>query len=47
MEMRIAGQEVHLQEKQSIRFRADVPHVYQTGSDESCQVYNIIFYPNN
>ncbi len=43
----IGGKEVFLQERQSIRFRADVPHTYHNGSEEECTVYNVIFYPDN
>ena len=43
----IGGKEVFLQERQSIRFGADVPHAYRNVSDEVCTVYNVIFYPDN
>lgn len=46
LQMEIGGRKITLGEKQSIRFRADVPHVYHNGSDESCLVYNVIFYPD-
>ena len=45
--MVIGGKEVLLQEKQSIRFRADVSHVYHNASKKACAAYNVIFYPNN
>lgn len=44
LEMAIGGEQVVLQEKQSIRFRADIPHGYYNVSDQPCHVYNIIFY---
>lgn len=42
----IGGKEVLLQEKQSIRFGADISHVYHNVSDKACAVYNVIFYAN-
>ena len=42
----ISGKEVLLQEKQSIRFGADISHGYYNVSDKSCAAYNVIFYPN-
>ena len=47
LKMVIGGKEVQLQEKQSIRFRADVSHGYYNVSDKSCAAYNVIFYPNS
>ena len=47
LKMVISGKEIVLQEKQSIRFGADVPHVYHNNSNEMCTVYNVIFYPDN
>ena len=47
LKMVIGGKEVLLQEKQSIRFRADVSHAYHNVSDKACAAYNMIFYPNN
>ncbi len=47
LKMAIGGDEVLLQEKQSIRFGADISHAYHNVSDEICAVYNVIFYPNN
>ena len=47
LKMVIGGKEVLLQEKQSIRFGADISHVYHNISDKSCAAYNVIFYPNN
>ncbi len=44
--MTLGDKEVCLQEKQSLRFEADIPHVYHNGSDKACVVYNVIFYPD-
>lgn len=44
LKMVIGGEEVVLQERQSIRFLADVPHAYYNVSSETCHVYNVIFY---
>ena len=38
------GKEVIIKEKQSIRFRDDIPHQYNNPFDEMCAAYNIIFY---
>lgn len=45
LKMTIGGKEVFLPERQSIRFGADVPHVYHNVSDKACSAYNVIFYP--
>lgn len=37
---------VDVGERQAVRFRADMPHVYQNLSESGCEVYNTIFYPN-
>lgn len=47
LKMVIGGKEVFLQERQSIRFDADVSHAYHNVSDKVCTVYNVIFYPNS
>jgi len=47
LKMVIGREEVLLQEKQSIRFRADISHAYHNVSDKACAAYNVIFYPNN
>ena len=47
LKMEIGGKKVLLQEKQSIRFEADISHAYHNVSDKACAVYNVIFYPNN
>ncbi len=39
--------EMILEEKQAIRFRADIPHAYHNPFGEPCTVYNIIFYPSH
>lgn len=45
LEIVINGKELSLQERQSIRFRADVPHAYRNISGGMCIAYNVIFYP--
>ena len=45
--MVVGGKEVCLQERQSLRFGADVSHAYHNVSDRECTVYNVIFYPNS
>lgn len=47
LKMIIGEKEVVLQEKQSLRFGADISHTYHNVSDEVCTVYNVIFYPVN
>lgn len=47
LKMVIGREEVVLQEKQSIRFGADISHAYHNVLDRECTVYNVIFYPNN
>lgn len=47
LKMVIGGKEVLLQEKQFIRFGADVSHTYHNISDKACAAYNVIFYLNN
>ena len=47
LKMVIGGKEVLLQEKQSIRFQADISHGYHNVSDKACAAYNVIFYSNN
>ena len=34
-------------ERQTVRFRADMPHIYQNLSESECAVYNTIFYPSH
>lgn len=46
LKMEIGGKEVFLQEKESLRFRADIPHIYHNLSEKTCLVYNVICYPN-
>lgn len=36
---------VEINEKQAVRFRADIPHTYQNLSNSKCAAYNTIFYP--
>lgn len=45
--LEIGPQAVCLSERQSIRFRADVPHAYHNASGAPCTVYNVIFYPDH
>ena len=40
------GNPIDAGEKQAVRFRADLPHVYQNLSEDLCAVYNTIFYPS-
>ena len=40
------GRAIEAGEKQAVRFRADIPHIYQNLSKDMCTVYNTIFYPN-
>ncbi len=47
LELVIDLKKVILSEKQSIRFKADVPHSYNNVSEECCFVYNMIFYPKD
>lgn len=47
LDMVLGGKKVTLQEKQSLRFEADIPHTYHNTSDKICAAYNVIFYPNN
>ena len=42
----IGGEEVVLTSEQSLRFRADVAHVYYNSSEDQCTFYDMIFYPN-
>lgn len=47
LEIMVGAKAVCLQEKQSLRFRADICHEYHNISDGICAAYNVIFYPNN
>ncbi len=46
LQLVLTEKEMILEEKQAIRFRADIPHAYQNPFGEPCTVYNIIFYPS-
>ncbi len=46
MKIIVEGQEILLSEKQSMRFQADVPHIYHNISDQPCIVHDMIFYAN-
>lgn len=39
--------EIVLDKKQAVRFRADIPHGYNNPFDEVCVIYNTIFYPSH
>lgn len=47
LQLVLNGREIIVGPKQSIRFRADIPHSYNNPFDEQCAVHNIIFYPNH
>lgn len=42
----LGGKTVDVSEKQTVRFRADIPHAYYNVSGSECAVYNTIFYSN-
>ncbi|MCM1364177.1 MAG: XRE family transcriptional regulator [Faecalibacterium sp.] len=44
LDMVINGEKITLEEKQAIRFSANVTHSYQNNYSEPCIVYNTIFY---
>lgn len=45
LQLVLGGKEIVIEEKQAIRFHADIPHAYNNPFEESCAVYNTIFYP--
>lgn len=45
LQLVLNGKAVVVEEKQALRFRADVPHAYNNPFDSPCSVYNTIFYP--
>lgn len=47
LNMRLDGKEIILNEKQAIRFCADIPHEYNNPYKTKCAAHNIIFYPNH
>lgn len=47
LQLILNGQEITVEQKQAIRFKADIPHAYNNPYDETCTVYNLIFYPNH
>lgn len=47
LQLVLNGQEITVEEKQAIRFKADIPHSYNNPFDTQCTVYNIIFYPQH
>lgn len=44
LDLILDGVRVTVGPKQAIRFRADIPHVYENSYVETCSVYNTIFY---
>ncbi|MEQ2679157.1 helix-turn-helix domain-containing protein [Enterocloster citroniae] len=46
LQLVLNGREIVVKEKQSIRFRDDIPHQYNNPFNEMCAAYNIIFYLN-
>ena len=46
LQLVLNGQEIAVNERQAVRFRADIPHAYNNPFDEKCTVYNTIFYPS-
>lgn len=44
LDMLLNGTKVTLNENQAIRFNANIPHSYMNPYDDTCTVYNIIFY---
>ena len=47
LQLVLNGTELIVNEKQAVRFRADIPHEYNNPFENCCTVYNTIFYPNN
>ena len=45
LQMVLGGDRVTVEERQALRFRADIPHAYENVFSEICEVYNMIFYP--
>ena len=45
LQLVLNGKEVIVNEKQAVRFRADITHEYNNPFENSCIVYNTIFYP--
>lgn len=46
LKMTAGTEEAVVEGTQSVRFRADVPHVYENVSETVCTAYNVIFYPD-
>lgn len=44
LDMLLNGEKVTLEEKQAIRFKADIPHSYLNPYEDMCSIYNTIFY---
>lgn len=45
LEMVVNTKKIVLKEKQALRFRANVSHSYNNPYQETCVIYNMIFYP--
>ena len=45
LQLILNDKEIILEEKQAIRFRADIPHAYNNPFHEDCTIYNTIYYP--
>ena len=46
LQLVINGKDVIIPKNKAIRFRADVPHVYNNPFSKKCTAYNVIFYPD-
>ena len=44
LDLILNGEKVVLKEKQSLRFRADIPHSYRNPYQDTCMIHEIIFY---
>lgn len=44
LELTAGERKAVLEEKQALRFLADVPHVYRNCSDQLCAFYDVVFY---
>lgn len=46
LQLILNGQEIIIEEKQAVRFYADIPHSYHNPFENACTIYNTIFYPS-
>ena len=46
LQLILDGKKIILDEKQAVRFRADIPHEYNNPFKDTCTAHNIIFYPD-